>query len=1532
MPYDYLTINENNLSNGIVSASYLSQDLQSLYEQQLLDNGAFFGDSGDDIFEFTLYNSNQEPISFNRVIPKVTYSVIQSTYRDVNNVLKSYNVVNPYTNYAINKNELLLHTQFDLKINELSPGLYYALYNPIRNIAGNTTNRLFIKEISPSRTELRLSFAFNPTANATSELDAVKVSAFANKKYVFLQIVDEIIPIIDNNSIDKNFNSEQNNFNYYKYAQLLGFKSIAELQSYMNSVYVGYDKIVNLSNDPDSIVSQNIKFTGIAEQLKNFVYQYNTIEFSKDEILTAFQLIVAKVSQDAILARTSLTPIDLQDTLNLFQQVIYADGLLPQITDLLDRYNVKFYDFYKNALNFDDGNLIKILTHTSYLNPVDGRSNVQIKLDSPLPSEYNIKDTCWISNISLAPLYFKVNLYTAPVSRKVYLNGTNFTVSVPSIGTTNDEFQGLDTNTLFAAESRLKTKVNDLLINYDNFSNFINFSSAELRTKIAKNKLSKYQSYVDTGNSIRLKSQSTSNPSISASYSIELKTNTEQQILLLDSFDEYESYLFYYTGSIDEKIDNAVYYDKNNYNSLFYQLPDYIKSEQSYEDYIKFTAMVGHFFDNILVFIKKFPKSYPINYNDNNHYPKNYIEELLNSFNWNATNLKFNNSDISQLLFNNQEMTGSLSSSYFDYAKSIFNRITNNLSYIYKTKGTSTSFNLIRTIFGIPSDLINVVEYTSPDVLTNRNVFYDFDDIVYATKYNSNQFINFNFTGSEYKYFFTQDSVSGSYTGSYTGDNIYLTRSYIESFTGVSTFEMTFKSNEWKKYNFQEKIPLVKKLRNNYVDWQVYLSKTKQKQSAKLIFEFTPIESASTSSITSIEMPYLNGNFYTFMVRKEPNDSIRFDALEPSSSNIQVKDFYGQYKVTQSIHNVFYPNVYKYVPHTYTLSVNQYYGSQLNFTDKKSKTILYGQDQYFSSGSYYVGNYSSSIQYYGNIDKIKVQKYPLSDDDFQEHSYNLNSISIPEKDLVYENMYFLWSFDTPVDLGGIGTPATIPNQNNKYYTNNFYAWNFDQVKEDIGICNPNDPEGKNDSYSQPPPENEYTYQDPSLSFFYYQPIADPFSYQFEKYNIKQAINSNRYGPNYKANANITKINQKIDSNLVPYEYSTYTNDILGSDSNLVGYYISPYEYLNTKIEDFLGKEGITDIIGDPKYLTARNYPELKLRQIEFSKLGLKYTYPQEYYTTYKFYIDFSIFDFIKKLTPSRSTLKTGLLLQPSILERVKFNYKDAVFDAFDANDTSSLIQFNINTRFTSSLINTDDTSSYAIINVKNINSILTDHDTYNYSLFEIKDVVDDRDFIFAKYGKYTYFDSTGYNLRNVINYPTSDYYQISNNTSQSYSTFTSSYNLVQVIGSGSGLFNNQVTGSRSLKNLYSGSMGSGYSNRHLSKIIRVGTRVKRQAVSGSNYKNLNGVTTTTNGSIRFYTYTKGKNDYTTTVNRKGLPNGSSPVITIPGFLDLDIDSNNFPIYGTLTGSKGSPKSLFIQQPLTASIFTSASLNTYIENL
>ncbi len=1545
MPYDYLTINDNDLNKGITSASYLNANLQSLYEQKLVNEDIFYGESDDDLFEFTLYNNNQQLVSFNRVVPSVTYSVLQGSYRDINNVLRSYRFANPFTNIVSYKNDILLHPQFDLNASGVGPGLYYLLYNPVRNIAGNPTNRLVIKEISPSRTEIRLSYAFDTTKNESSRLDTVKITSFADKKYLLLRIYQDLIAIIKNNPIEQDFLLNKDKYNYVDICLKLGLKSEAELQEFITSTYVGYNTIIKLNNDTDNTILQTSKFSGIQEQINNFIYTYNNVEFTSEDILESFRIITLKVSQDRVLQKSSVNDIDLQNILGLFEQTIYTDWILPQVTNLLENYKTKYYGYYKNALNFDNGNLIKILDHTNYLNPTDDTFNIQVKLDAPLPLQYNVKTTCWISNISIAPIYFKANLFTSKISRKVFLNDINFDVQVNTVNPSTQKFDSNDVFTLDESKIRLKEKYNDLYIDYTDFNNFINYSSAELRTKIAKNKIKDYNQLESVKKSTITSSLNT-NDLISSSYSQLVNQKTVQQITLLDTFDEYESYLFFNSSSIDDKIDEAITYDSNNYNSLVYQLPEYVKDDSDSADYIKFTAMVGHFFDNILVFIKKFPKAYPISNDDSNYYPKNYIDELLNSFSWNIDIDKFSQSDLNQLYFNNQEIAGYNSASYFDYTKSILNRFANNISSVYKSKGTVSSFEMIRTMFGIPAGIISTREYGSADSFSNRDNYFVYDDIIYMTDFKENNFLNFEHTSSDFIYTTSSYYASGSNINTFTSSTEYSSR-----FNGISTieFSLRFKSTN---YNFGDKIQLLSKHRNEKSDWNLFVKKSKQSESGQLIFEIHPYELGNTtSSLVLDEMPLLNGNIFTVMLKREPVAG-NFEKFNISSSKVtnQITPFIieddgdfiieddsdfvtlASQKTTLTSSN-YLNSAKEYIPYVYSLSINQYDGSVKNFSSTKRKIINNTVNKNFSSGSYYIGNYSSSVSFIGNLDKIKILKEPLDNEYFDEHSYNLDSISIPNKEDVYSNLFYLWSFDTPVDLYSPTSISTTVDNQNIYYQTQFFAYNFGQ---------------KEKYFSYPTCSNV---------------LINQFPYQFDKINVKQTINTNNFGPNYKINSKINKITETALSNLTPYDYSTRIQDSLGDDSILSGFFISPYNYLNHKIENFIGLDGIADIIGEPENLNKQNYAGLTTLQRDFGKINEKYIYPQEFYSTYKFYIDFSIFDVVQNLKPARSNLLTGILLEPSLFERKKFNYRDVEF----VTNNEFNLYFNNKVTFTSSLINTNNTSSFTIITSSYINNITKDENTYNYSRLEIKDTIDDRDFIYAKYGKYVYVDPNGYNVRDTVNVARNDYYQSVNNNGIVV-TFTSSFDEVQVIGSGSGYslntsgtagtagssgtsgtagssgtsgtsgtsnyigFNVQVTGSKYLKNYYKGVFNTGYSNRHLSKFSFVGSRAKYQAISGSKTQLVNGLKLRSKGDITYYTYIKGKNDQNSTVNRDGVTNGSAPVITIPGFLSLNIETNNAPIYGDTTGSIGNPDSLFIQLPLTASLLTSASLERYIMNL
>ncbi len=1457
MPYNYITYNQELLENGIVSCSYFPTNLQEVYGETIVDKEQYFGNSENDVVEFSLYNSNQDFLEFNTIVPNTTFSVLQGNYTDINNEEQSYNVITPITNYAKYDNNILLNVQEQITATGVGTGLYYGLYNFIRNIAGFPEKTLIIKEISPSRTELKLSLNFNADDSDENRLAYSRIAGFSQKKYLFLQISKNLISQIEKNPIEENFSNYKSPATKKSVYQNLGLQNESELQEFINNTYTGFDRLIKqYEQDSDEVIIEElVKLDGVRQQLINFIYKYNDIPFSEQDIIDAFKTITTKISQERILQKTTLNQKDLDEAVGLFVDVIFSQSLENSISNLLSQYYVRFFGLYKNVINFGNGAYVKILNHSSYINPSTGLVNLQVKLDSPLPTNFSIRDTCWISNTSVAPLYFKINVFAKNISRKVFLNGVNFDVDVDVSEISSEDFSTNEARSLEKSKEDLKLKLNDLYIDYTDFNNFIIYSSAELRSKIAKNKISEFDAITKNKGLLKNSIENASTAMISSSLSDDYTNMLQSQINLLDSFDEYESYLFFNSASvnINEKILDGVEYDKQNLDSLLSQLPEYIVSDADSSEYLIFTSMVGHFFDNILSYITKFPKTYPLN-NDPNAFPYQYIDELLNSFNWNTLNFKFQDSSKDQWLLNSQENSSSLSSSYYDYGKSILNRIANNLPNIYKTKGSATSIELVRSIFGIDSSLINVKEYGSFGSFTTKDQFYDFEDIQYFTKIEDDQYIKFEYDFEEYEYEF-----NGTFSSSAAAAS---TSSYVERFSGINSCELSFKIPS-NPYDFQDKITIFKKLRNNHIDWQIYLKKERSEKSGKLIFELTPPEAGITSSISSEELPFFNGNIYTVLISRKFLDGYKYDTLSQTTGSVG-----GELFISQSNSN-------KYVPNEYTLQVNQYEGELKNFQSKTSKRILYPQNQFFSSGSYYVGNFQPNSQFKGNIDKIKIFKNTVSDEIFNEHSYNLGSISINDKDELYENLCYLWSFDTPVNLWDVSGSNVVTVQNqNPYYTSSFDAHNFKgTVEVNYPDCTPS--------------------------------IVSKFPYQFETLKIKQALNISKYGPNYKNNLKIEKINEFADTTLTPYDNSTKTYDFTGNDSNVVGFYISPYKYLENKIEDFLGENGIVNDIGDPKYINDSEFISLKEKQKQFASLNRKYVYPQESYSTYKFYIDFSIFEQIKKLVPSRSSLKRGLLLEASSLEKPRFKYASLNIN----NDnvlSQSFINFDVSSKISQSLYDIDQTSTD--IDITYINDFSPETTTNHFYNLQIPDTLDVRDFIYSKYGKNISINEDGVVLRDINFLNLNEYYSFRSDDGSNV-VFTSSFNKIEEIGSGS------LTGSSTFDLVYTGDFDSGYSKRHLSKIILAGRRERYNALR------------VVNNNTERYVYIKGQNTIDTTVDRNGDANYTEPVIRIDGYLNMEISASTFPANGYVTGSN-----TFVKTPITASLINSSSLDTWIHNL
>ncbi len=182
-----------------------------------------------------------------------------------------------------------------------------------------------------------------------------------------------------------------------------------------------------------------------------------------------------------------------------------------------------------------------------------------LRENDELPLNISLRDKCWISNISLVPAIQKFVINVPVVKRNFRISGPNFKVPIDSYKSAPVNYQNsndlkLDNNTRNDVE--FYKKLNNLNVDYSDFSNFIVFGSAELRTKLFLNKVTSINQLNKSINSILTTlSASAANsassytllssyPFISASYAEEVNQYQSQLNTIFNSFDGYDSYLY----------------------------------------------------------------------------------------------------------------------------------------------------------------------------------------------------------------------------------------------------------------------------------------------------------------------------------------------------------------------------------------------------------------------------------------------------------------------------------------------------------------------------------------------------------------------------------------------------------------------------------------------------------------------------------------------------------------------------------------------------------------------------------------------------------------------------------------------------------------------------------------------------------------------------------------------------------------------------------------------------------------------------
>lgn len=382
-----------------------------------------------------------------------------------------------------------------------------------------------------------------------------------------------------------------------------------------------------------------------------------------------------------------------------------------------------------------------------------GTTAVLLRFAEPLPRNIQTYKTAKIVEKVSNSVAFEINVDITPDKPVIpTLRGANFNVEIDNQSTEpseyfnyNELFSFPTTNSYRELNSLFNEKGAELGIDYGDFANFINFSSAEERLRNFRYKLQlleNYQTQLDIFNDPGFAYTGTG-----ASGSVQYWENLVKGVI--NNFDHYERYLFYSSGSTawpkanntlpyvnlatddttavtwyNTEIGDAILYDASNPDILTNTIPAYLKEDENNRPYELFVHMVAQHFDNLWLYTDAVSKKYDNDNRLNRGASKDLIEDLLKNFgvklytsNRSAQDLfKYFTVNSYDIVDSEPNLEPIISGSDFpvsqnDYQKEIYKRIYHNLPLLMKSKGTERGLRALINCFGIPSDILKIRIY-----------------------------------------------------------------------------------------------------------------------------------------------------------------------------------------------------------------------------------------------------------------------------------------------------------------------------------------------------------------------------------------------------------------------------------------------------------------------------------------------------------------------------------------------------------------------------------------------------------------------------------------------------------------------------------------------------------------------------------------------------------------------------------------------------------------------------------------------------
>ena len=957
--------------------------------------------------------------------------------------------------------------------------------------------------------------------------------------------------------------------------------------------------------------------------------------------------------------------------------------------------------------------------------------SILIKLYDSLPTQYNVKDTLYVATkvaesqgyqiiftredlvlddiISIKGPNFNANLQDSINNSTGFFNKSNL-LKTSSSGSEFHLFNRLSKKGIkLTPYGEIITSQPDNFFN--NFENFIHFSSAKERLSNFIQKVKTIENY--NNDKQILYSLSPSTPETSANIKI-LDNNVKN---IIENFDRYEHYLYYasssysypksspqypyslystgslevvsWLGSDDEysqyyggRVLSASLYDNSNQNWLFYTIPEFIRENEDNSQYLKFCNMMGQHFDELWLYVKYITKKLNTTNELYNGVPLELAKEVIESLGYEVQGNNYNNqyayiglsgednksfvpptgSELIPLLnyiavnigYNLKYWEDQYSDDYYverflkegwpyaidDVSKEIYKRLYHNMSYLLKKKGTMSGLRQLVNVWGVPNTILRLNEFGGR---------------------NKNNIDNWDSWYKRYSYNFNMVSKGKTFpSSSILIPWMPLNRNKIKEnqYITPDTIQFRFKTEGIPTQNFYTQSLLVKKSDNNNsstFDFGIKL---------EYIPEIIPTYSGSgvsnyghwgklklyiSSSIAQmgspfvesepIYLPFFNGDWWSVMLDRDKHVGYT------TSSVITNYTLYAGNK----IYNPNEGNQIGFEGSTSILSVNS------NLTNASSINESWNKFEVSSPNGIYLGGYISGstvggeylnppgIIFSGSFQEFRYYSSPLNKKIFDNFVMNPESI----EGLTSTNSSS--SFDILSFRADLGNELDyiFPTQ---YLSSSFKSDNVPFIKTYKSIHPSSDPFSPLlivDSFIDPNTlvsssnyditffENGRYLRTNTESYFVDEPVV---GIKNRVSNKIQIIENNNF--------------EKVLSSQVSIEQNKEFNDFHTEDINNLEAVFSFQNEINDDISQTLSFNSILNILGDPRQISNiedKYYFEIrKLAEYYFQKYNKGNIY--DYLRLVKFF-DNSLFKSIRKYTPARTGVSTGILIKQHFLER-----------------------------------------------------------------------------------------------------------------------------------------------------------------------------------------------------------------------------------------------------------------------------------------